>query len=56
MEQFILCSEVLREVPFQSYEAYTDSLFACVDKQLSAYIENLMGLFAADNGGFKNIL
>ena len=45
-----------REVPFASYQEYTDHLFACVDKQLSAYIDGLMRLFASDNGGFKNVL
>ena len=45
-----------REVPFASYQEYTDHLFACVDRQLSAYIDGLMRLFASDNGGFKNVL
>ena len=45
-----------REVPFVSYQEYTDHLFACVDKQLSTYIDGLMRLFFSDNGGFKNVL
>ena len=42
--------------PFSGYQEYTDHLFACVDRQLSAYIEQLMHLFATDSGGFKNVL
>ncbi len=45
-----------RETPFADYQDYTDHLFACVDRQLSAYIGGLMRLFAGDNGGFKNVL
>lgn len=45
-----------RESPFASYQDYTDHLFACVDRQLSTYIDELMRLFASDNGGFKNVL
>ena len=45
-----------RDTPYPSYEAYTSQLFACVDRQLSSYIQDLMSLFAQDNGGFKNIL
>ena len=45
-----------REKPFASYQEYTEYLFACVDRQLSLYIQKLMGLFANDAGGFKNIL
>jgi ATP-dependent 26S proteasome regulatory subunit len=46
----------LIERPFSGYQEYTEYLFACVDRQLSTYIERLMRLFAADNGGFKNVL
>lgn len=56
MDLFTAFSPQRRETPFQSYGEYTDCLFACVDYQLSGYIDNLMGLFASDNGGFKNIL
>lgn len=45
-----------QNIPFSSYQEYTDHLFACVDRQLSAYIDRLMQLFATDNGGFKNVL
>lgn len=53
------CSELFSEdgqKPFDSYRQYTDYLFACVDFQLSKYIGNLMGLFANENGGFKNVI
>lgn len=42
--------------PFGSYQEYTDHLFACVDRQLTRYIGDLMEVFAAENGGFKNVL
>ena len=42
-----------RELPFASYGEYTDYLFSCVDLQLSAYIRNLMGLFAREDGSFR---
>ena len=45
-----------KEIPFSSYQEYTDFLFAAVDRQLSNYIRSLMNLFANDNGGFKNVL
>ena len=45
-----------RGKPYDSYEAYTAQLFACVDLQLTAYIERLMDLFAQGSGGFKNVL
>ena len=45
-----------QNLPFSGYQEYTDHLFACVDRQLSSYIDHLMRLFASDNGGFKNVL
>ena len=45
-----------QNTPFTSYQEYTDHLFACVDRQLSSYIDHLMQIFASDNGGFKNVL
>lgn len=45
-----------KETPFSGYQEYTEYLFACVNRQLSLYIERLMGIFAAENGGFKNVL
>lgn len=46
----------LENAPFSGYQDYTSHLFACADRQLSAYIRRLMGLFASKNGGFKNVL
>ncbi|MEG1764978.1 MAG: hypothetical protein RR227_07220, partial [Oscillospiraceae bacterium] len=43
-------------LPFESYQQYSDYLFACVDLQLSSYISGLMRLFVNDNGGFKNVI
>lgn len=51
-----LFSPYEREKPFESYQQYNNYLFACVDMRLSHYIGGLMGLFANDNGGFKNVL
>lgn len=51
-----LFSPAQREEPFSSYQQYTEFLFACVDMRLSQYIGKLMGIFASDNGGFKNVL
>ena len=45
-----------KNTPFSGYREYTEHLFACVDRQLSSYIEHLMQLFASDGGGFKNVL
>ncbi len=45
-----------KEKPFESYQQYTDYLFACVDMQLSKHINSLMALFVNDNGGFKNVI
>lgn len=45
-----------RDIPFESYQQYTEYLFACVDTRLSQYIGRLMNVFASDNGGFKNVL
>ena len=46
----------LRETPFADYCDYTGHLFACVDRQLSSHVSDLMRLFASNNGGFKNVL
>ncbi len=51
-----LFSQSEREKPFESYQQYTDYLFACVDMRLARYIAGLMSLFANDNGGFKNVI
>lgn len=49
-------SDEQKECPFASYQEYTEYLFACANRQLSRYIEGLMRVFAAENGGFKNVL
>ncbi|MDY3711661.1 MAG: ATP-binding protein [Agathobaculum sp.] len=43
-------------LPFNSYAQYTEHLFACVDRQLSAYLTGLTHVFTADNGSLKNTL
>jgi ATP-dependent 26S proteasome regulatory subunit len=42
--------------PFESYEQYASYMFACVDYRLKRYLEDMMGLFASDKGGYKNVL
>lgn len=42
--------------PFESYNAYANHLFACVNLRLSAYIKHLMALFSAEGGGYKNVI
>jgi ATP-dependent 26S proteasome regulatory subunit len=42
--------------PFTSYEQYASYLFACVDHRLQKYLEDMMGIFASDKGGYKNVL
>ena len=56
MNVFTHFTDESRETPFSSYQEYTEFLFACVNQQLSNYIEGLMRIFANDNGGFKNVL
>lgn len=56
MNFMVRFSEELRETPFSGYQEYTEYLFAGVNRQLSRYIEGLMELFAAESGGFKNVL
>ena len=51
-----LFDKARQDTPFADYQDYTDHLFACVDRQLSAYIDGMMSLFAGENGGFKNVL
>lgn len=43
-------------IPFESYNHYTSYLFACADRQFSIYIKDMMGMFALEKGGFKNVL
>ena len=44
------------KLPFDSYSQYADSLFVCVDYRLCEYIERMKAMFAANNGGYKNVL
>lgn len=44
------------DLPFASYAQFTDYLFACVDLQLTGYINRLMPLFQSENGGYKNVV
>ncbi|MCL1823699.1 MAG: hypothetical protein FWG44_05805, partial [Oscillospiraceae bacterium] len=42
--------------PFSGYEQYMTFLFACVDSRLRLYLEDMMGVFASEKGGYKNVL
>ena len=41
---------------FSSYDEYMDNVFACVNNALSRYIEAMKLVYAAGNGGYKNVL
>ena len=41
---------------FASYDEYMDNVFACVNNALSRYIEAMKLVYAAGNGGYKNVL
>ncbi|MCR5032424.1 MAG: AAA family ATPase [Lachnospiraceae bacterium] len=41
---------------FVSYDEYMDHVFACVNLALNDYIENMKQIYAAGNGGYKNVL
>nr|MCR5278205.1 hypothetical protein [Lachnospiraceae bacterium] len=41
---------------FASYDEYMDNVFACVNNALDSYIEGMKLVYAAGNGGFKNVL
>ncbi len=56
MDSKLLFPAEKKDIPFSSYEEFTRCLFACVDNRLFSYISTLMSLFAAEGGGFKNIL
>ena len=56
MDSKLLFPAEKKDLPFSSYEEFTRCLFACVDNRLFSYISTLMSLFAAEGGGFKNIL
>lgn len=42
--------------PFGGYPEYMDYLFACVNSRMDQYIEEMKGLFASGQGGYKNVL
>lgn len=42
--------------PFKNYTEYMDYLFACVNIQMDLYLEEMKGLFASGQGGYKNVL
>ncbi len=41
---------------FTSYDEYMDNIFACVNNSLDSYIEAMKLVYAAGNGGYKNVL
>lgn len=49
-------SESLKEKPFSGYSEYMDYLFACVNTRMDQYLEEMKGLFASGQGGYKNVL
>lgn len=42
--------------PFSGYSEYMDYLFACVNSRMDQYLEEMKGLFASGQGGYKNVL
>lgn len=42
--------------PFDGYPEYMDYLFACVNSRMDQYLEEMKGLFASGQGGYKNVL
>ena len=42
--------------PFGGYPEYMDYLFACVNSRMDQYLEEMKGLFASGQGGYKNVL
>ncbi|MCR4892326.1 MAG: hypothetical protein K5989_09130, partial [Lachnospiraceae bacterium] len=49
-------SEEMKDVPFQSYEEYMGYIFDCVNICLDHYITQMKGVFASEQGGYKNVL
>lgn len=49
-------SESLKGQPFGGYSEYMDYLFACVNTRMDQYLEEMKGLFASGQGGYKNVL
>ena len=42
--------------PFSGYPEYMDYLFACVNSRMDQYLEEMKGLFASGQVGYKNVL
>lgn len=49
-------SRELEGEPFSGYPEYMDYLFACVNSRMDQYLEEMKGLFASGQGGYKNVL
>ena len=49
-------SSELEGEPFSGYPEYMDYLFACVNSRMDQYLEEMKGLFASGQGGYKNVL
>lgn len=49
-------SRELEGEPFDGYPEYMDYLFACVNSRMDQYLEEMKGLFASGQGGYKNVL
>ncbi|HAU99766.1 MAG TPA: hypothetical protein DCW47_01060, partial [Lachnospiraceae bacterium] len=48
--------EALRSKPFQDYNEYMEYVFDSVNMGLDKYITGMKTLYAAENGGYKNVL
>ncbi|MCL2036785.1 MAG: ATP-binding protein [Oscillospiraceae bacterium] len=42
--------------PFSGYDEYMSFVFAAVDLRMRIYLEDMMGVFASEKGGYKNVL
>lgn len=49
-------SKTTQGQPFSGYPEYMDYLFACVNSRMDEYLEEMKGLFASGQGGYKNVL
>ena len=49
-------SESLRDRPFTDYNEYMEYVFDCVNTCLDKYLEYVKTVYAADEGGYKNVL
>ncbi len=48
--------EELRDIPFKDYDEFMEYIFDCVNTGLDRYINGMKVLYAAENGGYKNVL